>query len=145
MTPRTEQGFTLIELMVTLAVLGTVLAFSIPNLVSYAASNNLKGACDNIVSQLRLAREKAIATGQVQEFHLAPNYMNCDYHIHNNSIVDPKWKLPRNVSFYNYTSTIVFNMQPDGRCEQSGTVILQDHRGRRDTVSVQLSGFVLHH
>jgi len=145
MTRSTEQGFTLIELMAVVIVLGTVLAFSIPNFVSYTASNNLKGACDNIVSQLRLAREKAIATGVKQEFHLAPNYMNCDYHIHNNNVVDPKWKLPRNVTFYNYTSTIVFDMTPDGRCAQSGSVILQDHRGRRDTVSVQLSGFVLHH
>jgi len=147
MTRRKERGFTLIELMCVVIVLGTVLAFSIPNILTYTASHNLKGACDNIVGQLRLAREKAIATGTTQYVHFAPNYMGCDYHIHQYpaDIVDPKWKLPRNVSFYNYSTTIVFEMTKDGRCNQSGSVILQDHRGRRDTVSVQRSGFVLHH
>jgi type IV fimbrial biogenesis protein FimT len=74
MTRPDNRGFTLIELMITLTVIGITLAFSVPNFVAYGASQNLVGSADNIAAQLRLAREKAIATGQEQTFHIALNY-----------------------------------------------------------------------
>jgi prepilin-type N-terminal cleavage/methylation domain-containing protein len=146
MTRTPERGFTLIELMITLIVLGITLAFSVPNFSSYLASQNLFGSASNIAAQMRLSREKAIATGQQQHFHIAENYpTTADYHMHNNGVVGVQWSLPKNVTYYwgsGTTDWYVFS--PDGTCDVSGMVIVQDHRGRRDTVVLQLSGLITH-
>ena len=145
MTRTDERGFTLIELMITLIVLGLLLAFSVPNFGAYAASQNLVGSASNIASQLRLARQKAIATGEEQIFHIAQNYpTTADYHMHN-SAVGAQWELPTNIVYYNGSGTWTeFRFTSNGRCRDSGLIIVQDHRNRRDTVVVQLSGLITH-
>ena len=54
--------------------------------------------------------------------------------------------LPTGVSYY--SSGIGFyseyRMTPEGRCKDSGMVIVQNSRGLRDTVSVELSGLILY-
>jgi len=143
MTRTDDRGFTLIELMTVIIVLGLVIAFSIPSFGGYVAGQNLVGSANNIAGQLRLAREKAIATGQQQTFHIALNYpTTADYHMHNSG-VGPEWQLPKNIVYYNGVgSWTEFRFTPDGRCKDSGVIIVQDHRSKRDTVSVQLSGLV---
>jgi type IV fimbrial biogenesis protein FimT len=144
MTHRSARGFSLLELMTVLAVLGIVMAFSVPSYVNYTATQNLSGSASNIAAQLRLAREKAISTGQNQTMHFTLNYSNSDYHIHNTT-VEAKWDLPRNILYYWGTGTVsAYTFTSDGRCNTSGLVIVQDPRGLRDTVSVQRSGFVMH-
>ncbi len=131
--------------MVVLAIMGIIMSFSIPSYLNYAATQNLIGTAASIAGQMRLAREKAIATGQSQNIRFYLDYQNCDYHIHNNGVVGPKWDLPRRIVYYNGTGTQdQYEFTPDGRCLNSGLVIVQDHRGLRDTVSVQRSGFILH-
>jgi prepilin-type N-terminal cleavage/methylation domain-containing protein len=139
-----SRGFTLVEMAVAVLVLGMVMAFSIPAFQSMSRTYRLKGATENIAVQLRLAREKAIATGVSQEMHFAENYPSgtpFDYHIHNSGVVGAMWELPRGVTYQSVT--VVPRMLPDGRCNTSGMIILQDPTGARDTVSVQLSGLVL--
>jgi len=64
------------------------------------------------------------------------------YHIHYASGIAAAWTLPTGIAF---TSSLNdwYRMQPDGRCDNSGDIIVRDTRGDRDTVSVQLSGLVL--
>lgn len=136
-----SHGFTLVELAVTILVLGLLFAFSVPAYQNISASYQLKGATENIAAQLRLAREKAIATGVDQPMHFTPNYLDSDYHIHIGSFLPAKWKLPKGITYYSIG--VNPTMKKDGRSLGSGMVILQDSRGNRDTVSVQLSGLVL--
>jgi prepilin-type N-terminal cleavage/methylation domain-containing protein len=136
------RGFTLVEMAVTILVLGLLLGFSIPAFNSISASYQLKGATENIAAQLRLAREKAIATGMDQPMHFTPNYLDSDYHIHySTGHIPAKWKLPKGITFYSVS--VHPTMRRDGRADYSGMVVLQDRRGNRDTVSVQVSGLVL--
>lgn len=140
MNHSSTRGFTLVEMAVTILVLGLIFAFSIPAFRSVSASQQLKGATENIAAQLRLAREKAIATGIDQPMHFSP--FDSDYHIHYLSGEIPvRWKLPRGITYYSV------GVQPtllrDGRASASGEIILRDERGYRDTVSVQMSGLVL--
>jgi hypothetical protein len=59
--------------------------------------------------------------------------------------VGAQWELPKNITYYYGSgSWTEFRFKSDGRCRDSGIIILQDHRNRRDTVSVQLSGMVTH-
>src|SRR5262245_41950661 len=73
-------GYTLVEIAVTILILGLLLAISVPTIQSLSGSYSLKGNCEAIAGQIRLAREKAIATGTGQPFHFYYNTLGCDYH-----------------------------------------------------------------
>ena len=145
-----NHGFTLVELAVTILVLGLILAFSIPTFRSISNSQQLKGTVENMAAQIRMAREKAIATGQQQTFHFFENSYDADYHIHNGSYIPAKWAFPNGITYYWGAGTVsVYVLHSDGRVYDtsgfplSGMLILQDMRSRLDTVSVQASGLVL--
>ena len=142
-----SRGFTLVELAVTLVVIGLLLAFSIPAFQSVSDSYQLKGATMNIASQLRMAREKAIATGVDQPMHFTMDWAGCngcDYHIHYATAVGAAFDLPKGICYYSVNvNPYPPTMLRDGRCTASGVIILRNQAGARDTVSVQLSGMVL--
>jgi prepilin-type N-terminal cleavage/methylation domain-containing protein len=140
-------GFTLVEIAVTILIMGLLLAISVPTIQSLSSSYTLKGNSEAIAGQIRLAREKAIATGTGQPFHFFYNTYNSDYHIHYPSgFVGAKWSLSKGITYYWGAGTLpgqLLTLTPDGRANQSGMIILQDRRGIRDTVSIQTSGLVL--
>lgn len=138
-----ERGFSLIELMIVLVVLGLVLGYTMPSLLRFSSTLQLRGTAENIAGQLRLAREKAIATGVVQPVRFSTGSPTSGYRTTPAVGVGGSWTLPHGITYVWVTgaeSTYVF--QRDGRCDRSGLVVLSDPHGHRDTVSVQLSGFV---
>ncbi len=54
------EGVTLIELLVTLAVLAAVLAWGIPAFGDFLANSRMSGAVNDVVSALHLARNEAV-------------------------------------------------------------------------------------
>ncbi|MEH6576693.1 MAG: GspH/FimT family pseudopilin [Amphritea sp.] len=59
-----QQGFTLIELMVTVAVLAILLALVAPNMSSYWKENRLVSATEAVYSHMQLGRSVALARNQ---------------------------------------------------------------------------------
>ena len=57
---RVQQGFTLIELMVTVAVLGIVIGFAVPGFQSVVNGNRLAGAANELIATMQVARMEAI-------------------------------------------------------------------------------------
>lgn len=57
-------GFTLVEAMVTVAVLGILLAVAIPNFSDFVRKKRLEGVAKEFVADLALARSEVIASGQ---------------------------------------------------------------------------------
>ena len=138
------RGFTLVELAITILILGMLIAMGIPAIHNMSQSQLLTTNTENLAAQLRMARQRAISIGSGQTLHFLPNTFNCDYHIHNGGYVVPLGNLGNGISYYTGTGTsVVFVMLPDGTCDRSAMLILQNERGMRDTVSVQLSGLVL--
>jgi prepilin-type N-terminal cleavage/methylation domain-containing protein len=138
--PANERGFTLIELAITVLVLGILIGFSVPAFGRLSASYQLHGASENIAGQLRLAREKALATGVTQPMHFVSTNV---YHIHYPSGIAAAWTTPNGITIVSPAAGTFFRMGSDGRCDNSGLIIVRDTRGNQDTVSVQLSGLVL--
>jgi prepilin-type N-terminal cleavage/methylation domain-containing protein len=145
MKSRFESGFSMIELAIVVLIFGLLLAFSLPAFVGFRERNMLVTTKENIAGQLRLARQTAIATGTTQTLHASENQVGNNYHLHNGAVATPLWNLPNGITYvwiagttqwqYRYTST--------GRCLDSGSIILQDRKGVRDTVAVLASGLVL--
>jgi prepilin-type N-terminal cleavage/methylation domain-containing protein len=139
-----SRGFSLVELAVTLVVLGLILGFGIPAFQSFNTTQQLRGASENMAAQVRLMRETAIGTGQAQTMHFFYATYGGDYHIHNGATVGGIWSLPRSIT-YNWAAgtSSIMTAGTDGRITGAGLVILQDQKGNLDTVSVLASGLVL--
>jgi type IV fimbrial biogenesis protein FimT len=59
---RPELGFTLVELMVTLAVLAIVLVAAVPSFVDFFDKSRVRGAADNVISVISNARAESVKT-----------------------------------------------------------------------------------
>jgi len=138
------RGFSMVELVIVLLLLGMMIAMAVPTVSGFRSSHMVKIAKENIAGQIRLAREKAIGTGTTQTIRFQAGQYGYDYYIWNGSQANPGWKLPKGIAYLWVTGTQdSFRLTRDGRCQDSGMIIVQDSRGVRDTVSVQRSGLVL--
>ncbi len=140
--PRETSGFSLIEMLIVVSLLGILVAMGVPAYSNISSSYQVKGAAENVAAQVKLMRSKAMATGRPMIVHFAKDSTNAgDYHAHDNGQIT-SWKLPRGVT-YATGSSPGFTVTRDGRVSTSSFIIVQNDRGMRDTVSVQLSGLVL--
>ena len=140
-----QSGMSLIEMMVALAIVGLVLVVGLPAFMSSRQSSALRGAADNIASQVRMAREGAMSTGIARPLHFSEDSLGFDYHIHDaNGAVTVGWSLPRGVHFRT-AATQGLVMLPSGLASNSLNLVLTNETGRLDSVTVQISGFILVH
>ncbi len=135
-------GFTLIELMIVVIILGVFVGFAVPALLTNSSSSKLRGAAENLAAQIQLARQVAVSTGVAQPFHFATDSLGCDYHVHVPGQRVVGGSLPEGIGYAVGTMS-GFVLTADGRVSQPGTIVLLDRRAVRDTISVQKSGLVL--
>lgn len=141
-----SQGFTLIEMMVAVAILGIILTFSLPGIQGSLRTQRLRGAADNIASQVRLARSTAMASGIARPMHFAEDSAGYDYHIHMADGSLKGWSLPEGVHYtFASDSSTGFVVQTSGRASQSLNLVLVNAAGLRDSVTIQVSGYILVH
>ena len=63
-TTRPAQGFTLVELMVTVAVLGILAMIAVPSMTSLVSTSRVKGQAEEVTSLMQVARSEAIRRNQ---------------------------------------------------------------------------------
>src|SRR5512143_3466585 len=68
---RRSAGFTIIELMVTVAVIGTLAAFALPSMRSRITNQRVRGVTTDLVASLIYARSEAIKRNA--QVSLVPN------------------------------------------------------------------------
>ena len=68
-----SRGFTLIELMVTVAVLVILLTIGVPSMTNWIDSNRATATANNIVGGLQYARSEAVRLNQDMTFTLTGN------------------------------------------------------------------------
>lgn len=74
---RRQQGVSLVELLVTLAVLAILLAGSAPAWSQFIARQSLVSATNSLVTGLQLARYRAISSGQPTRLCAARDAFSC--------------------------------------------------------------------
>jgi type IV fimbrial biogenesis protein FimT len=70
-------GFTLIELVITLAVVGILLAVGVPSLKTFMQSNQLVASTNELISALHVARSEAIKLNTRVSICDSSDGMNC--------------------------------------------------------------------
>jgi type IV fimbrial biogenesis protein FimT len=73
MNAKREQGFTILELMVTLLVIGIVLGFGVPNFMEFQRNNAITAAANDLVSAVLLARTEAVKRSASVTLCASPN------------------------------------------------------------------------
>lgn len=65
-----EYGFTIIEMMMVVAIVGILSAFSLPAFNAWIADSQVKAASEQYMSGVRLAQAEAVKSGQRVQFFL---------------------------------------------------------------------------
>ncbi len=71
------KGFTLLELMVTVGITGIVLMIAIPNMSEFVKNERLTTATNSLISDLMLARSKALEMNQPVILCSSSNQTSC--------------------------------------------------------------------
>lgn len=65
-----ERGFTIVELLITVTILGILLATGIPSMATWMANSRIRAAADSVANGMQLARSEAIRRNANIEFLL---------------------------------------------------------------------------
>lgn len=64
---KSQRGFTLLELIITLGIVFLIMAASLPSLVNVTNNQRLQSTSNQCVVSMRYARERAVSTGRMHE------------------------------------------------------------------------------
>jgi prepilin-type N-terminal cleavage/methylation domain-containing protein len=143
-------GFSVIELMVSLVIMGIMIAVSIPSYRLLTGSTAIKGGAQHLAGNFRLARQMAVSQGVPYIVAWSDTSRQVRIVRDQNGDGDPDageatqgpFTLPRGVSLSNPISggfaTSYVSLRVNGTASASGSLILSD--ARQDTIRVVLLG-----
>ena len=85
-----QSGFTLIEMMIIIAIMGIFAGIAIPNYLSYMPKHRLNGAARQVMGDLMLARMQAVSLNHRVKvfFYSNHEYKICDDADNNDTVDD---------------------------------------------------------
>ena len=141
-----EEGITLIEIVITFAIMTILIGIAVPGFTNLQSHYRLDNAAREIVSDLRMARQMAITEGQKIMVVLDPQREG--YQIERESAQGTPVKGFKElkgvdlVSFSNPNSNNVIEFWPRGTTNDWGTIILQNPQGEARRITIVATGRV---
>lgn len=131
-----EKGFTLLEVLLTIGILGLTLVLTMPALDKVAAACKLKAEAEQMAGVMRLARQEAITSGHSRTVVFCPegcykvynqsNHQFNSYHLNNGIEISGDTTFTQK-----YLSYPACTFTPLGNPVGAGTVTLKDTSGKR--------------
>ena len=144
---RAARGFTLLEIMTAIAIIGILAAISAPNVIAWQQTAKLRGAARDLMSDLSMARMQAIKTGDKVKVLFADSGYTLFIDANDDHAVDPGEKVLRRKD---YPPGIVMQMttfpaaktafHPSGAASPAGSVTLDRGSGTQIKIIVNLVG-----
>lgn len=139
---KSASGFTLVELLVTMALLSLLLLVAIPALKSFGSERNLEITARSLAIDMRRARQMAITTGDPHCLEFLFSQHSYHYRIKNCMTADSEQRYfsagvsYSSTNFPEVGSIPQLRFNPMGAPNSGGTVVLQDTRGEKIYVIV---------
>lgn len=128
-----ERGFTFLEIMVAVVILGLLTALAVPNLNQALENYKLNSAARQFVAQVRYVHSRAI-NGESTEIKLY--YVGDRYYIRKGRVAEETVILPPGIRFENSLSReISFDLQGD-LSGGANTIYLKNSRNRRVEITI---------
>ncbi len=150
-----DKGFTLIELMVVIAIIAIFSSFAVPNMISWRNDYKLKGAYENLKADLRLAQGRALRERAIVSVVFSSSRYDIfldngagggtegDYNRNGSEPLIRNRMFPAGVNIDLDATTVAddqtqFNAR--GRCLATGTVVISDFRGQQQIININPLG-----
>lgn len=144
-----QKGFTLVELMIAIALIAILATIAAPAFLRYAINANLKSATRDITSDFLLLKERAISENVMYRivFNVAGNnYTIWERNVADTAYINPQTKTPisfgSDISFSGATAAFKnpgVTFQTRGTVT-AGNVALINSRGSTATIRVNITG-----
>jgi prepilin-type N-terminal cleavage/methylation domain-containing protein len=147
--PPRAAGFSIVELLITMVLLGIVLSIAVPSVRGWADNSNLRGASRMVTSIFYDARERAVAENRTYTVTFSPDPTNtCRIQAaaaNNLTAYDQtrdfsEYKVARIGTVNGGTVPVVFSIQPRGTVSPDGTVVVTNTRNSTGTVNFVFTG-----
>lgn len=142
-----EEGFTLIEIMVVVAIIALIIGAGIPSLYGVFHKEGLRKTTSDIIETCQSARAQAIMTGETAELVFHPREGTCEASVtgnHGNWAHSAKLDdcviemLDINMKEYKDLDTAKVRFFHDGTCDEM-TLILQTKNGDWRKVTLEVT------
>ena len=145
-----SSAFTLIEIVVTLAIISVLLFASVPVFSGFLGALEMKGSARSIVADLRFAQEKAVTLRTTVTTYFKPKTLlgePATYVVKSGSAASGKEKILKQVKFgskFDFAEpvTIVFSKGGSPPAGGAGTVKLEYIGGRLMRIIISSAGRV---
>ncbi len=139
-------GFTFIEVLIVIALLGVIAGFAIPFYQSFQVASNLDNTAQQLVSTLRLAQARAMASESLSDFGV--HFESQQYVLFKGNSYNPAD--PFNES-YNIAGTLTISSgvgsevvftAVNGNTTNTGSVQISTSGGKLRTITINEMGMV---
>jgi prepilin-type N-terminal cleavage/methylation domain-containing protein len=147
---RPAAGFTLVELILTLTLLGIVLGMAVPAVQGWWDNSNLKSAARTLSSDIAYMKEAALSSGRAHEIAYSIGTNQCTLRWDSTGggafANVPNYAALRNLSDFGSNVRITnvsqspIRFSSSGAINPSGTVVITNNRGSTATITTLFIG-----